>query len=77
MATVKLIWVLEEGKQQGSYLDRGSAVGRVNSAGQGVRDLASTPAPRLARYVALVKSLISLQSWKTGIVMSAMPSLNG
>ena len=33
MATVKLIWVLEEGEQQGSYLDEGRAAGRMGRAG--------------------------------------------
>ena len=42
MATVKLIWVLEEGEQQGSYLDEGRAAGRVGRAGQGVGNLACT-----------------------------------
>lgn len=49
MATVKLIWVLEEGEQQGSHLDRRSYLGRVNRAGHRVRNLASTLAPLLAR----------------------------
>lgn len=66
MATVKLIWVLE-GKKQGSYLDSGKAKGTVSSAGQGVRNLASTPAPLLARHVTLMKSFITFPSGILGL----------
>lgn len=58
MATVKLIWVLE-GEKQGSYLDSGEAKGTVSSAGQGVKNPSSAPAPLLARHVTLMKSFIA------------------
>lgn len=62
MATVKLIWVLEEGEKQGSYLDSSKAKGMVSSAGQGVRNLASAPASLLARHVTLMKLFVAFPS---------------